>query len=53
MVLKGLPTDVILGQDFMNKHQNINIRIDGAQPTLHLGLKILTPVLLFPHFKSE
>ena len=35
-VLKGLLIDVILGQDFMHKHQNVNIHLGGPLPTLHL-----------------
>ena len=35
-VLKGLLIDVILGQDFMDKHQNVNIHLGGPLPTLHL-----------------
>ena len=32
-VLEDLLTDVILGQDFMNKHQNVNIHLGGPLPT--------------------
>ena len=57
IVLKGLLTDVILGQDFMDKHQNVNIHLGGPLPTLHLGaldaVKTSTPVRLFQHLKSE
>ena len=57
IVLKGLLTDVILGQDFMDKHQNVNIHLGGPLPTLRLGaldaVKTSTPVRLFQHLKSE
>ena len=57
IVLKGLLTDVILGQDFMGKHQNVNIHLGGPLPTLRLGaldaVKTSTPVRLFQHLKSE
>ena len=50
-------TDVILGQDFMDKHQNVNIHLGGSLPTLRLGalgaVKTSTPVRLFQHLKSE
>ena len=36
IVQKGLLTDVILGQDFMDKHQNVNISFGGLLLTLHL-----------------
>ena len=56
-VLKDLLTDVIIGQDFMDKHQNVNIHLGGPLPTLHLGgleaVKMSTPIRLFQHLKSE
>ena len=52
-VLKDLPTNVFLGQDFMDRHQNANIRLGGPQPTLHLGalqnIKTSTFVKLFKY----
>ena len=56
-VLNALFTDVILGQDFMNKDQNVNIHLVGPMPTLHLGtlqsVKTFTPIRLFEHLKSD
>ena len=56
-VLEDLLTDVVLGQDFMNKHQNVDIYLGGPLPTLHLGalqtVKSSTPVLLFEHLKAD
>ena len=37
IVLKGLLTNMILGQNFMDKHQNVNIHLGGLLLTLHLG----------------
>ena len=57
IVLNELITDVILGQDFMHKHQNVNIHFGGAMPTLHLGVlqtvKTSTPVHLFERLKVD
>ena len=36
-VLKNLLTDAILGQDFMEMHQRVNIHFGGFKPALHLG----------------
>ena len=56
-VLEDLLTDVILGQDFMNQHQNVNIHLGGPLPTLHLGalqaVKTRTPVHLFEHLRAD
>ena len=56
-VLDDLFTDVILGQDFMNKHQNVNIHLGGPMPTLRLGtlqfVKTSIPIRLFEHLKSD
>ena len=56
-VLEDLLTDVILGQDFMNKNQNVNIYLGGPLPTLHLGalqaVMTRTPVRLFEHLKAD
>jgi len=36
-ILKDLLTDIILCQDFMQLHQNVDIHFGGPRPTLHLG----------------
>jgi len=49
--------DVILGQDFMNKHENVNIHMGGPMLSFYVGalriVKTLTPVRLFQHLKTE
>ena len=53
-VLDDLFTDVILGKNFMNKHQNVNIHLGGPILTLHLGTlqSVKTsPIRLFEHLK--
>ena len=56
-VLNDLLADVVLGQDFMNKHQNVNIHSGGPMPTLHIGalntVKTSTPIRLFQHLKTD
>ena len=56
-VLDNLLTDVILGQYFMRKHQNVNIREVGLMPTLYVGalqtVKTSTPVRFFEHLKAD
>ena len=56
-VLNDLLADVVLGQDFMNKHQNVNIHLGGPMPTLHIGalntVKTSTPIRLFQHLKTD
>ena len=56
-VLEDLLTDVILGQDFMNKHQNVNVHLGGPLLTLHLGalqaVKTRTSVHLFEYLRAD
>ena len=56
-VLKNLLTYAILGQDFMELHQSVNIHFGGFKPALHLGalqpIKTSTPVKLFEHLKDN
>ena len=56
-VLKNLLTDAILGQDFMELHQSVNIHFGGFKPAVHLGalqpIKTSTPVKLFEHLKDN
>ena len=56
-VLKNLLTDAILGQDFIELHQSVNIHFGGFKPALHLGalqlIKTSTPVKLFKHLKDS
>ena len=51
IVLEHFLTDIILGKDFMNKHENVNIHLGCPLPTLHLGalqlVKSATPVHRF------
>ena len=56
-VLKDLVSDVILGRDFMDLHQSVNIHFGEEKPTLHLGelriVKTPTPVSLFKHLSDD
>ena len=56
-VLQGLLTDVVLGQDFMQQHEGINIHFGGDKPILELGalkpLKAISPPSLFEHLAAD
>jgi len=56
-VLKDLLTDVVLGQDFMQRHQNVNIHFGGSRPTLNLSVLRAAvpnaPVRLFEHLSDD
>ena len=56
-VLNDLLADVVLGQDLMNKHQNINIHLGGPMPTLHIGalntVKTSALIRFFQHLKTD
>ena len=55
--LKDLLTDVILGYDFMQRHQNMNIHFSGSRPTLNLNALQAAvtnaPVRLFEHLSDD
>jgi len=57
MVLNDLLTDVILGQDFMQWHQNVNIHFGGSRPTLNLNVLYAAvanaPVRMFEHLNDD
>ena len=52
-ILEDLFTDVMLGQDFMSKHHNVNIHLGGPIPTFYpstlQSVKTSSPVRLFEH----
>ena len=56
-VLKDLLTDAILGQDFMQRHHNVNIHFGGSRPTLNLNVlhAAVTDALvrLFEHLRAD
>ena len=56
-VLKDWVSDVILGRDFMNLHQSVNIHFGEEKPTLYLGeLRIVetpTTVSLFKPLSND
>ena len=56
-VLKDLLTDVILGQEFMQQHESVNIMFGGKEPSLFVGalkkLKTLKPPALFKHLSFD
>ena len=56
-ILKNLLTDVILGQDFMELHNEVTFHFGGTKPILHVGalkpIKTSTPVKLFEHLHNN
>ena len=56
-VLEDLLTDVILGQDFMQQHESVNIMFGGRKPSLFVGalktLKTIKPPVLFEHLSTD
>ena len=56
-VLKGLLTDVVLGQDFMQRHQSVSIHFGGAKSPLQLGalkpLKVISKPHLFEFMSAD
>ena len=57
LILENLLWDVILGQEFLSQHENVNIVFGGSESPLNLGaLKPLTgikPVKLFEHLSLD
>ena len=49
--------DMVLGQDFMQQHEGINIRFGGDKPILDLGaykpLKTILPPSLFEYLTAD
>ena len=56
-VLNDLLADVVSGQDFINKHQNVNIHLGGPMPTLDIGalntVKTSMSIRPFQHLKTD
>ena len=55
-VLDKLCADIILGQDFMGKHESVTFKFDGKEPALHvcaLTAMDITPPTLFEHLTND
>ena len=56
-VLKDLLTDVVLGQDFMHRHESVNIHFGGTEAPLNLNalkaLKTPHPPQLFQYLTKD
>ena len=56
-VLKDLLTDVVLGHDFLDQHESVNIHFGGTEPPLNLRalkpLKAFQPPALFKYLSED
>ena len=56
LILPGLCTDIIIGRDFLSRHQSVTLKYGGDQPPLILGAlgKVnIDPPALFPYMHTE
>ena len=56
-VMDNLLTDIILGQEFMQKHESVDFKFGGDMPSLQIAalksLKTVSPPRLFEHMSND